>query len=333
MCRTQAWRVAQAFGANVKTPHKDLTTGEITRYCQVAHFTVSTWIKAGKLRAYRTPGGHHRVRQDDFLAFLTTYRLPVPEEFAAQPAPRILVVDDDQAVVDLLTQVLRQENYQVQAAADGYEAGLQMATFRPHLLVLDLVMPRVNGLDLCARVKREPLTQGVKIIAMTAYVEEGQMEQALAVGADVCLEKPFRLEPLLQEVHRLLYQGSTRGGEISGLERRKTRRVNLTLPIHYSLQVRQGKRSEQIVGKGKTINVGQGGLLLETILPLTPSALLQLEIYLHREKRPVRALGEVRWVKRGTDLTQQVGVEFTALSEEARGRLLAELFKDERSTR
>lgn len=190
----------------MKPAKKDLTTGEIARYCQTTYFTVNNWIKTGKLQAYRTPGGHHRVSQEHFLAFLTAYQLPVPEEFTSQLTPRLLVVDDDPGVVDMLRLALEQEGYEVETAADGYEAGLKMATFKPHLLILDLVMPRLNGFELCTRVKVDPLTRHVNIIAITAYVTEGNLEQAIAAGADVCLGKPFHTDELLREVGRLLNQ-------------------------------------------------------------------------------------------------------------------------------
>ena len=188
---------------------KDLTTGEVARYCQTTHFTVNNWIKAGKLRAYRTPGGHHRVRPDDFLEFLTTYRLPIPGNFALATARRILLVDDEAALVDLFSRALSQEGYEVETATDGYEAGVKMAVFKPHLLILDLIMPHINSFELCTRVKAEPLTQGVHIIAMTGYVEGGNMQRALQSGADICLEKPFHIAQLMQEVFRLLPQNGT----------------------------------------------------------------------------------------------------------------------------
>ncbi len=193
-----------APGGKVKTTKKDLTTGEVARHCQATHFTVNNWIKAGKLRAYRTPGGHHRVRPDDFLAFLTRYSLPIPDDFAPEASQRILLVDDDTNLARVLSLALGLQGYQVETAADGYDAGLKMAAFKPHLLVLDLIMPRIDGFELCTRVKTDPLTQGVKIIAMTGYVEEGNMEKALDAGADICLEKPFGIDQLLQEVLRLL---------------------------------------------------------------------------------------------------------------------------------
>ena len=184
---------------------KDLTTGDIARYCRTTHFTVNGWIRDGKLRAYKTLGGHHRIVRDDFLAFLSTHHLPVPDDFAPRTTPRILVVGHDRTVAQMLTQARRQEGYQLSAAIDEYDVGLKMATFKPQLLLLDLSMSHVNGLDLCARVKRDPLTQDVKIIAMTSYAQEEAGAQALAARADACLQKPFHLKQLLREVRRLLH--------------------------------------------------------------------------------------------------------------------------------
>lgn len=312
----------------MKTTRKDLTTGEVARYCQTSLFTVSIWIKTGKLRAYRTPGGHRRIRWDDFQDFLTTYQLPMPDEvkIGLDSSPRILVVDDDPGVKDMLTQLLRQEGFEVHGASDGYEAGLRVATFKPHLVILDLVMPHINGFELCAKLKAAPPTRSVKVMAITAYAEEDNIQKAFTAGADICLAKPFHTQHLLQEIHRLLNWNDIGNHDNRGVERRKTRRASLTLPIQYSVSLRRGKRSEKVVGKSETVNVGQGGLMLETMLPLDPSSHLQLEIYLRRGHPPLRVQGEVRWVKHVTDAVQQMGVQFTRMSEEIRKQLVNQLF-------
>lgn len=315
----------------MKAKKKDLTTGAIARYCQVTHFTVTNWINAGKLRAYRTPGGHHRIRREDFLEFLLTYQLPIPEDFALQTLPRILIVDDDRAVVEVLVQALHQVGYQVESASDGYEAGLKMATFKPDLLVLDLIMPRMNGFELCARIKGNPQTQGVKIIAITGYVQEESIERAFAAGADVYLEKPFRPDQLLKEIHRLLNPKNKGNGETRHLERRKTQRIKLPLPIRYSFCIARRKETEQIVGKGKTVDISTDGLLFETVLPLRRKNLLELEISLLRDNQPIRADGEVRWVKKGKDFDHKVGIQFTRLSSNAKEQLLEQLAIAERN--
>ncbi|RMF89808.1 MAG: response regulator [Nitrospinota bacterium] len=313
----------------MRVKRRDLTTGEIARYCQVTHFTVTNWINAGKLRAYRTPGGHHRVRPEDFIDFLITYRLPIPEEFALHSIPRILVVDDDAEVAAALSQALRQAGYQVETAADGYEAGLKMATFKPDLLVLDLIMPRINGFELCTRVKEDPATQHVKIIAMTGYVEENNVDKALASGADACLTKPFRPEQLLHEIHRFFPPEPHVYGKSQGLERRKVRRASLSLPVHYAVHAPQQKGEDQITGEGRTMNIGYGGLMLETDTLLLPSHLLTMDIYFPHRTEPVSIEGEVRWMQQGAEAKHLVGIRFLSISERARAVLAQELSQAE----
>lgn len=309
----------------MKTIRTDLTTGDIARHCQTTHFTVGLWIKTGKLHAYKTPGGHHRVRPDDFLSFLSRYGLPIPQALCTPTGSRILVVDDDHTILDMLTRTLRRVGYQVESASDGYDAGLLMATFKPRLLVVDLILPRVNGFDLCTRVKRDAATRDVRIIAMTACAAADTAAKALAAGADLYLEKPFHIGQFVHDVGVLMrgdVPTASRHASPQSVERRETHRTNLTLPIHYSLHVRRGNTSERLTGKGKTINLGRGGLMLETILPLPPTTRLRLQLYLDRRSRPLRLQGEVRWVKRQTGTVRRVGVQFTALTDDDRDHLL-----------
>jgi excisionase family DNA binding protein len=182
-----------------------LTTGEIAKCCQVGHVTVSNWIRAGKLRASRTPGGHARVQREDFVHFLVEHNFPIPDAFRRE-GKRILVVDDEHTLVEAIAQNLQAEGYQVSVAFDGYTAGVKMATVQPDLLVLDLIMPGVDGFSVCKRVKADPATRRTKILAMTGFVQEGNVAKALECGADLCLEKPFRVESLKTSVARLLGQ-------------------------------------------------------------------------------------------------------------------------------
>ncbi len=83
-----------------------LTTGQVASYCHVTYWTVIKWIKSGKLKAYKLPGEQNRIKKEDFIEFLEEYRLPVPAELVDQGQTRVLIVDDDRAIVSLLTELL-----------------------------------------------------------------------------------------------------------------------------------------------------------------------------------------------------------------------------------
>jgi excisionase family DNA binding protein len=186
-----------------------LTTSEVAEYCQVTNDGVVKWIKAKKLRAYSTPGGHYRIRKSDFKDFLNRYGMPLDPDFFAEEKKRILVVDDETAILDVLSQALGDpQSFQVTTAADGYEAGLKIGTFRPDLIILDIMMPHMDGIEVCKRIKANPETETIKVVAITGHPEQGNIDRAYRSGADLCLMKPLQIDHLRREVSRLLEQAA-----------------------------------------------------------------------------------------------------------------------------
>jgi excisionase family DNA binding protein len=184
-----------------------LTTSEVANYCQVTNDGVVKWIKARKLKAYSTPGGHYRIRKSDFKEFLGRYGMPVDPEFFAEEKKRILVVDDETTIIEIITQALGDAtSYQLSSARDGYEAGLKIGTFRPDLIILDVMMPQMDGIEVCKRIKGNPDTETIKVLAITGHPEEGNIDKAYRNGADLCLIKPLQMDHLRREVSRLLDQ-------------------------------------------------------------------------------------------------------------------------------
>jgi CheY-like chemotaxis protein len=163
---------------------------------------VKKWIGQAKLRAIRTPGGHFRIPVEEFQRFRAAYGFPLEP----QPARRILVVDDSPLVVDFIVDALRdlQPGSKLESASNGYEGLLKVGTFCPDLLVLDLRMPGLDGLEVCRRVKANPATRTTQILVITAFVDEGTAEEARRAGADGFLRKPLRLDDLNAEVERLI---------------------------------------------------------------------------------------------------------------------------------
>lgn len=178
------------------------TTGQVSKKCEVSLVTVKQWIRSGKLKAFRTPGGHFRIPAAEFERLRNRYG------FLAEPSkePRILIVDDDPEVVALLMDALRRTRpaAKLETAFDGYEGILKVGTFRPDLLVLDLRMPGVDGLEVCRRIKGDPATRTTRILAITAYPEDYARERAFECGADAFLTKPFTVKALKARVRRLI---------------------------------------------------------------------------------------------------------------------------------
>jgi excisionase family DNA binding protein len=176
-----------------------LTTGEAAHRLGVSINAVKTWIREERLPALRTPGGHFRISEKDLVAFQALLA-------GNSKVPRILVVDDDEAVLASLRDTLAQviPRALVETATDGYEGLVRVGSFRPDLLVLDVRMPRLDGFEVCRRLKANPETASVRILAMTAYAEGDVRERILQCGADDFLGKPFAIERFRSQVESLL---------------------------------------------------------------------------------------------------------------------------------
>lgn len=185
------------------------TTFEISQFCDVFMTTVANWIDNGKLPAHRTPGGHRRVKRQDLLAFLTRYGMPVPEELLEKMERKVLIVDDDLHTVELLQKAFAQSpNLVLRTARDGFEAGKQVVVFRPHVLIIDVVLPVLDGLQVCQNMKRDPVTRDIRIIVCTGHSDEATRRDFEKLGVDLYLEKPLDLRSLLSQVEDLAAQAA-----------------------------------------------------------------------------------------------------------------------------
>ncbi|PYS11689.1 MAG: hypothetical protein DMG15_16850 [Acidobacteria bacterium] len=129
------------------------TTHDISRLLQVNPRSVINWIEQNLLPSYRTPGGHRRVRRDDLLAFLRKHQIPTPASLV-EGKFRILIVEDEEEVVTLLkTYLQRQGGYEVAAASNGINALIDVGRIKPDLLILDVMIPGVDGIEVCRRIK------------------------------------------------------------------------------------------------------------------------------------------------------------------------------------
>src|SRR5690242_17416133 len=129
------------------------TTHEVSRLLHVNPRSVINWIEQSLLPSYRTPGGHRRIRRDDLLAFLRKHQIPTPESLV-EGKFNVLIVDDEQEIVDLVkTYLLRQGSYDVAAASDGISALIEVGRTKPDLLILDIMIPGVDEIEVCRRIK------------------------------------------------------------------------------------------------------------------------------------------------------------------------------------
>ncbi len=180
------------------------TTFEISQICEVNPTTVQNWVKENKLKAYVTPGGHRRVKREDLAAFMKQFGLPIPPELLERPY--VLIVDDESDVIELLRSALltRDGAIEILGVQSGVEALLEIGERKPDLLVLDIMMPGLNGFDVCKRLKASKRTRNIKILAISGSHESEVRARILSAGADVFLSKPLDMLEFQHEALRLM---------------------------------------------------------------------------------------------------------------------------------
>jgi DNA-binding response OmpR family regulator len=117
---------------------------------------------------------------------------------------RILIVDDEPNIVLSLEFLMQQSGFEVAVARDGEEALAQMAAFRPDLVLLDIMLPKLNGYEVCQKLRENPDWAGVKVVMLSAKGRELEVSKGLALGADAYVTKPFSTRELIDQVRRLL---------------------------------------------------------------------------------------------------------------------------------
>ncbi len=117
---------------------------------------------------------------------------------------KVLIVDDEVNIVISLEFLMAQAGYLVDVARTGDEALTKLGLFQPDLVLLDVMLPGVNGFDICQRIRQTPQWQGMKIIMLTAKGRDVEITKGLALGANAYITKPFSTKALLAEVQHQL---------------------------------------------------------------------------------------------------------------------------------
>ncbi len=170
------------------------TTFEAAKLCHVSPLSIINWVNAGRLAAFRTPGGHRRIRREDLVLFMRDNGLPLPDELKQGSGRRkLLIVDDEIGVRKLLADHftgLSKDQYEVATAGDGFEAGRLTATFRPDVVILDLLMPGFDGFEVCKTIKADPVSASTLVVVLTDPTTPEAAARILECGAARCFTKP-----------------------------------------------------------------------------------------------------------------------------------------------
>lgn len=186
-------------------PEKTFTTHDIARFCDVYPSSVNQWIKAGDIRAYSTPGGHQRVTREDLVSFLTAHRIPLPKELKDEKK-RVLIVDDEPELTKVLQQAfdLHPARFASDVRYDGVSALVRVGEEHPALIILDILMPEMNGFQVCDLLKASPTTRDIKIIAVSGGKPVPTPEALAAHKIDAFFPKPFELDDVVAKAAALL---------------------------------------------------------------------------------------------------------------------------------
>ena len=180
------------------------TTGEAADICKVSQQTIIRCFDSGKLKGFRVPGSRfRRIPREALLAFMRDNNIPA--ENLDSGRNKILVVDDDPEIVELFVDVLtRDGRFEVKTAQSGYDAGMITQEFMPDLMILDYMLPDINGNVVCRTLRQNPAFQNTKIIIVSGVVNQDEINDLLKSGADEFVKKPFNIEKLIARIGELL---------------------------------------------------------------------------------------------------------------------------------
>ena len=176
---------------------------QAAKFCAMSRGSIWKYVKSGELKASLTPGGQYRILKKNLESFVREKGMYPLASY--QPAEKkILIVDDDPLIQDILNEMLSTHKYETEVASSGFEAGAKVVRFKPGLIILDLIMPEMSGFEVCKLIKGDPATSHIKILAITGYDTEENREKIMAAGADRYMKKPLVMNTLLQHVEDLL---------------------------------------------------------------------------------------------------------------------------------
>ena len=180
------------------------TTGEAAKICKVSQQTIIRCFDNGSLKGFRVPGSKfRRIPRDQLFAFMRDNGIPT--DALESGKRKVLIVDDDEELVELLSDVFEKDGrFEVKTANNGFDAGMLVREFRPDLVVLDVMLPDINGKEVCQRIRSDETLESVKIICISGMVEQDKVAELRLAGANDFMHKPFNVDRLLDRACDLL---------------------------------------------------------------------------------------------------------------------------------
>ena len=180
------------------------TTGEAAKICKVSQQTIIRCFDNGTLKGFRVPGSKfRRIPREQLYLFMKDNGIPT--DALESGKKKLLIVDDDQDLVDLIQDGFERDGrFDIRTANNGFDAGMGVKEFRPDLVILDVMLPDINGKEVCQRVRSDSTLDDVQIICISGMVEADKVADLKAAGANDFVQKPFAVEKLIERACELL---------------------------------------------------------------------------------------------------------------------------------
>jgi two-component system, OmpR family, response regulator RpaA len=194
-------QLRRGVGERMKTV---FTTGEAAKICKVSQQTIIRCFDSGQLKGFRVPGSRfRRIPRDQLYTFMRDNGIPTDALDSGKR--KVLVVDDDEDLVELIVdQLERDGRFEIRSVNNGFGAGMLIKEFRPDLVVLDVMLPDINGKEVCQLVRGDKTMDDVRIICISGMVEQEKIQQLHDAGANDFLKKPFDVDALIERICQLL---------------------------------------------------------------------------------------------------------------------------------
>jgi len=180
------------------------TTGEAAKICKVSQQTIIRCFDNGQLKGFRVPGSRfRRIPREALYKFMKDNGIPT--DALESGKRKVLLVDDDNDLLKLMTDVLEEDGrFEVRVASNGFDAGMMVKEYRPDMIVLDVMLPDINGKEVCHRVRADTTLEDVRILCISGMIEEDKIQELRLSGADDFLHKPFEIDELIDRMCGLL---------------------------------------------------------------------------------------------------------------------------------
>jgi len=185
--------------------HKTVfTTGEAAEICKLSQQTIIRCFDSGQLEGFRVPGSKfRRIPRDKLIKFMKEHNIPM--DALESDKIKVLIVDDDPDIVELFVDALsRDGRFEIRTASTGFDAGVEADRFKPDVIVLDYMLPDINGNVVCKTIRESEDLRKIRILIISGVVNKSEIDELLKAGADDFIRKPFNINTVIDRIVKLV---------------------------------------------------------------------------------------------------------------------------------